>query len=1283
MTDLYLNPDPWARLIGERNEHDIVVNGKTIKSLIDSGAQLSQITLKCAKQMGLRIKKLKRIIKVEGAAGKKVPYFGYVEVGIKIPEVTGFNEPCLLLVTRDTTYGEICPIILGTLHIDMVLDVATKEELEKLGRVWERAGLGAKIATQQAKVTGELKEIKGSVKLLHDVVIPPGETVTVKGKSNHPIRHKRVNVIIEPCDGPNGEYTVRTYTFTKRNSNRVEILMRNLSLRSREIKKGTVVASLEAANKVPQMLAPDRQITPESPEKVLIQQANRATEKRFESDSEEIKEERLEKLFSKLDLSGCEDWSTDNQESIRELITNYEHLFALDTLELGKTSLVKHKIVLDDEKPFKERHHRVPPHQYEEVRKHLKEMLDIGAIRPSHSPWASPVVLARKKNGDLRFCIDLRKLNNRTVKDAHALPRIEDSLDSLNGATIFSSLDLKSGYWQVELEEDSIPLTAFTVGPLGFYECCRMPFGLCNAPATFQRLMESCLGELHLQQCIIYLDDIIIFSRTPEEHIERIRNVFEKLSQAGLKLKPNKCDLFKKEITYLGHVVSAKGIRTDESKIQAIKDWPQPKTVTEVRSFLGFTNYYRKFVYKYAHVARPLNSLIAGENAKKKRQKVTWNDECEQAFQKLKEICTNTPILAYADYKKPFRLNTDASTSGLGAVLYQKQDDDSERVIAFASRTLTKTERNYDAHRLEFLALKWAVTERFHEYLYGGRFEVYTDNNPLTYVLTSAKLDAASQRWVASLANYDFKIHYRSGKSNADADGLSRIPWDLEEVEDFELPIVTQCMITTELNTLPPVMPTIVNNLQIQWERRRTRSDWQFEQGADENIGRILDLIVNKKSHKLNRDDTPEFKALWKMKKNLELIDGLLYRRIFSTRMGMAVHQFVLPEKFRKTVVEICHDDYGHLGTDRVTQLLQDRFFWPKMSEDVKRHITSCDRCIRYKQPQEREKLHPITASYPFELIHMDFLKIGGKDDKYKNILVITDHFTRFATAFVTNSESAPTVAKILVHQYFPAYQWPEKILTDQGGCFESLLFKNILKLTEIKKLRTSPYRPSTNGQAEKFNSTLLRMLGTLPNSEKPNWAEWVPTLVHAYNCTISKVTGYSPHYLMFGRLPRLPIDIEFDTAIRTNKKDYSKFVQELEDRLRDAHAKAQEMIAKETKRQKRYYDKAFKCAVLKPGDLVLVRVKQFGTDHKIADRWEEPIYRVIQQVKDQPAYNIQNTDNQQCRVIHRNHLFPLRLRKTEDEMKELTIQSTTLIDTAFEKEFGCDCYKCQETLSY
>ena len=350
----------------------------------------------------------------------------------------------------------------------------------------------------------------------------------------------------------------------------------------------------------------------------------------------------------------------------------------------------------------------------------------------------------------------------------------------MNGAQIFSSVDLKSGYWQVELTEESKAMTAFTVGPLGFYECIQMPFRLTNAPATFQHLMESCLGDLHLNWCIIYLDDVIVFSMTPEEHLERLRGVFQKLREVGLKLKPSKCEFFKDRIAYLGHIVSKTGIETDPKKIQDIKDWPRPETVTDVRQFLGFTNYYRKFIKQYAVVANPLNKLISGENAKKKNKKVEWAPECEESFLKLKEICTETPVLAYADYERPFKLMTDASKKGLGAVLSQVGEDGRERPVAFASRTLSKAEKNYTTHKLQFLALKWSVTDRFHEYLYGSTFKVYTDNNLLSYILSSAKLDARGQRWIAALQGpYNFKVHYKPGKLNQVADSLSRI--DREE----------------------------------------------------------------------------------------------------------------------------------------------------------------------------------------------------------------------------------------------------------------------------------------------------------------------------------------------------------------------------------------------------------------------------------------------------------------------------------------------------------------------
>ena len=504
----------------------------------------------------------------------------------------------------------------------------------------------------------------------------------------------------------------------------------------------------------------------------------------------------------------------------------------------------------------------------------------------------------------------------------------------------------------MELDEDSIPLTAFTVGPLGFYECVLMPFGLTNAPATFQCLMESCLEELHLNWCIIYLDDVIAHAKTPQEHIERLQGVFKKLWKAGLKLKPSKCEFFKDCIAYLGHIVSKDGIEVDPKKIKEIQEWPVPETVTDVKSFLGFTNYYRKFVHKYAQIAKPLHELTSGENANKKKKVVEWLTIHQDAFEILKKKMSEAPMLAYADYTKPFKVYTDASEKGLGAVLAQTQDG-KEPAIAFASRSLSKAEKRYDAHKLEFLALKWAITDRFHEYLYGGSFEVYTDNNPLTCILTTAKLDAMGQRWVATLALYNFKLYYRSGKNNANADSLSRIPWENHEIAtstELDSTNVKAMMCGSQEGALPQeesvgdLVSKAAQFFAANYVPQISGPEWKQLQRKDDAVGRIVKLIEDDKlaKYRVQKNYSNEMRCYLKSRKYLHLIEGILHRRVQLKHQATEVHQMVLPPEFRKRIVLACHDEMGHMGMDRVLLLLQDRVYWPAMSRDVRDHIRTC-----------------------------------------------------------------------------------------------------------------------------------------------------------------------------------------------------------------------------------------------------------------------------------------------------------------------------------------------------
>ena len=843
-------------------------------------------------------------------------------------------------------------------------------------------------------------------------------------------------------------------------------MIKNLTARTIKVSQGSKVASMEAANVVLHMLAP-QDATPVKTETNIMKSTNVEVSQRdlpMSSDnSKEMKQivhergttsmctddaglledpievatsklevdrmplppKQMKQLFEQIKLEeGTTHWTAEQRSKVRTVIERKSFLFAMTSLDLGRTDLVKHHIQLDDYTPIKDRYRRIPPHQYEEVRKHLEEMLDIGAIRRSNSPWASPVVLVRKKDGSLRFCIDLRKLNAWTVKDAYSLPHIEDTLESFNGACIFTSLDLKSGYWQVKLNEESIPLTTFMVGLLGFYECVRMLFGLTNAPATFQRLMESCLGELHLDWCIIYLDDIIIFSKNPDDHITRLEGVFEKLAKAGLKLKPSKCEFFHSSLKYLGHIVSKDGIATDPRKIEAICNWPCPKTVTDIRSFTGFTNYYRKFIKGYAKIARPLYKLTSGDNAKRKNQKVDWNTRCNDFFEALKSICSECPVLAYADYTKPFVLHTDALTTGLGAVLYQKQEDGKERVITYASHTLNKSEWNYDAHKLEFLALKWAITDRFHEYLYGATFDVYTDNNPLTYILST--VDAMGHRWVASLGPYNFALHYKPGRLNCDADALSHISW--ESVSPAVVQATMDLAHVDRTLILDPEVrgqksvdePFVLKSLRINEAIRK----WQQRQKEDAEIRKIIEMMHNNdwSTYKYSKNEPSSMKSYIKVRADLELKNGLLYRRIRLKDHEVDTYQLVVPVAYRKITLELLHDKFGHLGIDRTTGLSCERFFWPRIADEIRQYIQNCEHCLRYKQQPEWAELKPLEASYPLELVHMDYLKIGGKDDPNSNILVVTDHFTRFSQAYVTANQLAATAARVFVREFVNNY---------------------------------------------------------------------------------------------------------------------------------------------------------------------------------------------------------------------------------------------------------------------
>ena len=660
-----------------------------------------------------------------------------------------------------------------------------------------------------------------------------------------------------------------------------------------------------------------------------------------------------------------------------------------------------------------------------------------------------------------------------------------------------------------------------------------------------------------------------------------------------------------------------------------------------------------------------MNLLLCGDKPKKKRSKTKdglsgnwkWSQIEQESFDDLKGALTSPPVLGFTDSSLPFEMSIDASSSGLGSVLYQTQNGET-KVIAYASRGLSKTERNYPAHKLEFLALKWSVVDKFYDYIGTNKCIVYTDNNPLTYVLSSAKLDCTSHRWLSDLASFNLELKYKTGKTNIDADCLSRLPQShsmshiVQNTPDYPFSINQDCFQAIASQNSPNLIETLtmsnqVTNLENPKEYEFSGFDrikWRVAQREDKVIGPFLRYVTyNQKPKHTEILQDFESKTLFKQYDHLVVKRGLLFRKVLIDETDK--FQLILPKKYREMALVGLHDDMGHLGRDKTLSLVRDRFYWPRMTTDVEEKIKTCDRCLKRKTPSNsKSPLISIKTYQPLELVCMDYLTLESSKGGYQNILVITDHFTKYAVAIATKNQSAKTTAEAFFQNFVVHYGFPHRIHSDQGPCFESDLMTELCKISGMNKSRTTPYHPIGKGVCERFNRTLLGMLGTMDPDHKQDWKSHLNALVHAYNCTKHESTQVSPFFLMFGRHPRLPIDIILGIEPNENYPNQSVYIDQLKKRLKQAYEVAASQMDKAQIQQKKNYDKKDRGAIVQVGDRVLVKIVKFEGKHKISDRWENTPYTVIDQPnKDIPVYIVQKEgDCDFKRTLHRNLLLPI-----------------------------------------
>ena len=547
---------------------------------------------------------------------------GYVVIRVQVDRVWGYDEDQIALIILDfSNFVVRVPIILGTPTIGQVVNVMKEAEMDALAMPWANARAAHLLAIRRmapVKVGNDCEE--GYNANQEGFVMHTQKVETLEPFSSHVIPMKTMEAYLGEClnvmvqalyiqDGtlPPGLTVQNTYTELRKGSKKAVVVVRNHTAYPQTLWKKTPVARaipIQLLPKTPEpgsLPVPDEVCPDPQTPKLMIRQ-------------------RHGKLFNELDLSGLDSWAPELADKACWLLAEYHDVFSLDPAELGCTHSTEHTIKVTDDTPFKEHFRQIPPLMVEEVRNHLKEMLESGAIRPSQSAWCNTVMLVRKKDGGLHFCIDFQHLNACTKKDSYPLPQIQEVLESLVGAGHFSCLDLKSRFWQIRMDEALKQYTTFTVGNLGFFECDRMPFGLCNALATFQWLMQNCMGELNFIYCLIYLDDLIMFLWTAEEHLHHLCVVFDHLREYNLKLKPSKCSLFKEEINYLAHKVSKAGIRPSDINVKAIAEYAPPQTYTEIRAFLGLVGHYRHFIKGFTQIAQPLNEHLAGEGACRKSE---------------------------------------------------------------------------------------------------------------------------------------------------------------------------------------------------------------------------------------------------------------------------------------------------------------------------------------------------------------------------------------------------------------------------------------------------------------------------------------------------------------------------------------------------------------------------------------------------------------------------------------------------------------------------------------
>ncbi len=864
--------------------------------------------------------------------------------------------------------------------------------------------------------------------------------------------------------------------------------------------------------------------------------------------------------------------TSEMENDLWKVLNRNSDCFARHYTDLGRIKGFEAELIVDPRvSPIRCRPYRVPFAKRDLLDQQLEKMAAAGIIQPSRSAWAAPIVPIAKDDNTLRVAIDYsRTINPYTRKDSFPLPLISDILDTLGNSKWFSALDLQHGYWQMPLKQEHQHLTAFT-SHNQLYEFTVVPNGIVNGSSLYQRALQVILSGLSPEIANVYIDDILIHSSTFDQHLRDLERVLSRLRYHGLKLKASKCQMCMKHVEFLGHLITPEGLRPNPAKTQAVDEYERPQNRTEVRAFLGLAGFYRRFIEGFSKVAAPIFHLL------KKESSFEWTEKCDAAFQLLKQKLVSAPILKYPDFRKEFHVFTDGSLNGIGAVLCQENEQGKCLPIAYASRTLTKAQRNYTVTELECLAVKFAL-EGFRTYIYGRHVIVHTDHQALVWLFKQKDLEGRLGRWKLKLADQPMTIVHTPGKANTVADALSRAP----------------------------VAAAVTKHLQLHFDLAVIKA----EQNKDKFLAPIIKFLTEDVAA-ASADTSLETQ---KFAEDYEVMDDVLYfKQPHNRRLLSDYSRIAMPATLVPAALEIFHDDKfaAHPGIPRTLDSLAIWFHWPSMRQDVIEHVRRCVICQRRKTAvAHRPPLQPIERIRPFEMWGLDVMELLLTPRGNRYLIVFQDYYSRWVEVFAAPDQQANRLAAFFVNEIVCRYGAPARLLTDRGPAMTAKMFEEISKLCDSKRVLTLPYCPQTDGMVERTNRSLQNTLATLLEDKQVEWDLHLPFALFALRTGFQKGIGESPFYGLFGQDARLPAEATFSFR-------KSPYVDESDlpypDRVKLRLSMAREAIERHMAKQQtsttKYYNKQRPSYNFKVGDLVFVQRKprQQGRGAKLGFRWDGP----------------------------------------------------------------------------